>query len=117
MKRVLVVDDNQVNRKLAAAMLQKRGWRVEEADNGLTALAMLEASAFDYVLLDISMPGLDGEEVCRRIRQMEATQGLHVVAYTAHAMESEKARIMRAGFDDIVIKPVTMEALMAKLPD
>ncbi|WP_303784808.1 response regulator [Azovibrio restrictus] len=117
MKRVLVVDDNLVNRKLASAMLQKRGWRVEEADNGYSALEKLESAAFDYVLLDISMPGIDGEEVCRRIRQMEATQGLHVVAYTAHALESEKARIMSAGFNDIVIKPVTMEALTAKLPD
>ncbi len=117
MKRVLVVDDNLVNRKLAAAMLQKRGWTVEEADNGFTALEKLEAAPFDYVLLDISMPGIDGEEVCRRIRQMEATQGLHVVAYTAHALESEKARIMSAGFNDIVIKPVTMDVLTAKLPD
>lgn len=117
MKRVLVVDDNLVNRKLASAMLQKRGWTVEEADNGYAALEKLESAAFDYVLLDISMPGIDGEEVCRRIRQMEATQGLHVVAYTAHALESEKARIMSAGFNDIVTKPVTMDVLTAKLPD
>lgn len=117
MKRALVVDDNMVNRKLASAMLKKRGWEVEEAENGFVALEKLAGGSFDYVLLDISMPGIDGEEVCRRIRQMEATQGLHVVAYTAHALESEQQRIMSAGFNDIVIKPVTMDVLLSKFPD
>lgn len=117
MKRVLVVDDNIVNRKLASAMLKKRGWAVEEADNGFCALEKLAAGVFDHVLLDISMPGMDGEEVCRRIRANTQTCHLHVVAYTAHALESEKASIMAAGFDDIIIKPMTLEMLNSKLPD
>ncbi|WP_026687587.1 response regulator [Azovibrio restrictus] len=117
MKRVLVVDDNAVNRKLAVAMLRKRGWEADEAEDGFAALRMLESTAYDHVLLDISMPGLDGEEVCRRIRSMADTRGLHVVAYTAHALESEKQRIMAAGFNDIIIKPMTMDVLLTKLPD
>lgn len=117
MKRVLVVDDNAVNRKLAVAMLRKRGWEADEAEDGFAALRMLETTVYDHVLLDISMPGLDGEEVCRRIRSMADTRGLHVVAYTAHALESEKQRIMAAGFNDIIIKPMTMDVLLAKLPD
>jgi CheY-like chemotaxis protein len=117
MRKVLVVDDNMVNRKLASAMLKKRGWQIEEAEDGASALTRLEAGGIDYVLLDISMPGMNGEEVCRRIREMEATRNLHVVAYTAHAMESEKQRIMSAGFNDIVIKPVSIQELLSKFPD
>ena len=116
MKRLLVVDDNAVNRKLALAMLKKRGWEMEEAENGTDALAKLETGRFDYVLLDISMPGMDGEEVCRRIRANDAIKHLLVIAYTAHALESERQRIMGAGFNDIVIKPVTMDTLLAKFP-
>lgn len=116
MKRLLVVDDNAVNRKLALAMLKKRGWEMEEAENGTDALTKLETGHFDYVLLDISMPGMDGEEVCRRIRANDALRHLLVIAYTAHALESERQRIMSAGFNDIVIKPVTMDALLAKFP-
>lgn len=117
MKRILVVDDNPVNRKLAAAMLRKGGWEVEDAENGTIALEKLAANTYQAVLLDISMPGIGGEDVCRQIRANESLKGLRVVAYTAHAMESEKQTIMSAGFDDIVIKPVTMEALLAKFPD
>lgn len=117
MKHLLVVDDNAVNRKLALAMLKKRGWAMDEAENGMEALEKLEKGQFDYVLLDISMPGMDGEEVCRRIRASEQLRHLRVVAYTAHALESEKQRIMSCGFDDIVIKPVTMNALLEKFPE
>ena len=117
MKRILVVDDNAVNRKLASALLKKRGCDTEEADCGLAALERLAAGRFDCVLLDISMPGIDGEEVCRRIRADGSLAGLRVVAYTAHAMESEKQRIMSAGFDDILIKPITIQSLLAALAD
>lgn len=117
MKRVLVVDDNAINRKLAVALLKKRGWETTEADGGQAALARLNESGFDAVLLDISMPGLDGESVCRQIRADARFAGLRVVAYTAHAMEHEKQQIMAAGFNDILIKPVTMAALLSALPD
>ena len=118
MRRTLVVDDNAVNRKLAVALLKRRGWQTEEAENGRVALNKLAAHhTFDSVLLDISMPELDGEEVCRRIRASQELQTLRVVAYTAHAMESEKQRIMSAGFDDILIKPITASDLVRALPD
>ena len=118
MKRTLVVDDNAINRKLAVALLKRRGWVTEEAENGLVALQRLaESTPFDNVLLDISMPEMDGEEVCRRIRASSQWAGLRVVAYTAHAMESEKQRIMSAGFDSILIKPITAQDLLRALPD
>ena len=117
MKRILVVDDNAVNRKLASTLLKKRGWEIAEADGGATALEILSVDRFDGVLLDISMPGIDGEEVCRRISANRSLAGLRLVAYTAHAMESEQQRIMSAGFDAILIKPITMQSLQLALPD
>lgn len=116
MKRVLIVDDNEINRRLAVALLKKRGWETEEAESGGAALARLAAAPFDCVLLDISMPGMDGEEVCRRIRANPALAGLRVIAYTAHAMASEKTRILQAGFDDILVKPITSNSLAAVFP-
>jgi CheY-like chemotaxis protein len=116
MKRLLVVDDNAVNRKLAAAILKRRGWAVTEVQNGEDALSCLANERFDAVLLDISMPGIDGETVCRHIRNEPTLAGLRVVAYTAHAMEHEKRRIMSAGFDDLVVKPTSAEQLSAALP-
>jgi CheY-like chemotaxis protein len=117
MKSILVVDDNPINRKLAVAMLRKRGWLAEEVDSGLAALARLSEAAFDGVLLDISMPGIDGEEVCRRVRADPALAGLRLIAYTAHAMESEQQRFLETGFDMVLIKPITMQNLRRVLPD
>lgn len=117
MRRALVVDDNAVNRKLAVALLKRRGWYTEEAENGLLALERLAQGNFDSVLLDISMPEMDGEETCRRIRANVATARLRIVAYTAHALESERTKIMSAGFDDMLIKPITAQDLLRALPD
>jgi two-component system chemotaxis response regulator CheY len=117
MKKVLVVDDNAVNRKLAAALLKRRGFHVQEADSGAIALAILGQVSFDAVLLDISMPVMDGKEVCRIIRNTPALAGLRVVAYTAHAMESERQSIMEAGFDELLVKPISGQDLLRVLPD
>lgn len=117
MKKVLVVDDNAVNRKLAVALLKRRGMHVEEAESGAAALELLKVSHFDVVLLDISMPVMDGKEVCQIIRSTPAWAGLQVVAYTAHAMASERQSIMAAGFDDLLVKPISGQDLLRVLPD
>lgn len=117
MKKILVVDDNMVNRKLASTMLKKQGWETAEVEGGQEALNRLKAEPFEAVLLDISMPGMNGEEVCRAIRADGDLQHLKVIAYTAHALESEKSRIMSAGFDDILIKPVSMDMMKSKFAD
>ena len=117
MRQVLIVDDNAVNRKLAVALLKRRGMAVAEAEGGAVALEMLKKGQFDTVLLDISMPVMDGKEVCRIIRSTPDLASLHVVAYTAHAMESERQSIMAAGFDDLLVKPISGQDLLRVLPD
>jgi CheY-like chemotaxis protein len=116
MKSVLVVDDNAVNRKLAVALLKRRGMQVDEADGGTVAIELLRKKRYDTVLLDISMPVMDGKEVCRIIRSTPDLAALHV-AYTAHAMESERQSIMAAGFDDLLVKPISGQDLLRVLPD
>ncbi len=114
-RRVLVVDDNLVNRRVAAAFLKRLGWEVEEAGDGEEALAVVGRGAFGLVLLDVSMPGMSGLDVCRRIRAGEHGSHLPLVAYTAHALSEEKAAILEAGFDDILIKPINLQDLSAAL--
>lgn len=114
---VLIVDDNQINRVLPTAILKKEGHTVAEAASGEQALTWLAENRPDCVLLDISMPGMSGEEVCRRIRSdlLDRLQGLRVIAYTAHAMPEERERIMNSGFDDLLIKPISRASLLAVL--
>lgn len=111
-RRLLVVDDNRVNRRLAMAFAARLGWQADEADGGGRALELLvEEGAFDLVLLDISMPGLSGAEVLARLRGNPALRGLKVVAYTAHALAEERRQIMESGFDDLLVKPISLQAL------
>lgn len=112
-KRVLVVDDVMVNRKLAAAIFNKLGWQPSEADGGLAALdALARPPPPALVLLDISMPDLDGEEVCRRLRADPAHAGLRLIAFTAHTEADALERFARIGFDAALAKPVSPRALM-----
>jgi len=114
--KVLVVDDHKVNRMLPRAILAKLGVEVLEADSGEAALSCLENDPnVNHVLLDVSMPGMTGIEVCQRLRENPQTKSLHIIAYTAHAFASEKSQIMAAGFDDLLIKPINREGLLQAL--
>lgn len=110
-KKVLVVDDNAINRRLAVAFLNRLGLQAQEAADGPMALERLAAGAFDIVLLDISMPGMSGEEVLAVLRADSRFSGLPVIAYTAHALPDEKQRLLNAGFDELLIKPITFKAV------
>ncbi|MCU0722136.1 MAG: response regulator [Planctomycetes bacterium] len=105
--RVLLVEDNPVNRKLIATLLRKRGWTVEEAVDGLRAVEAFAREPFDAVLMDIQMPGMDGFEATRRMRQAEGGRGRRtpVVAMTAHAMKGDRELCLEAGMDDYISKP------------
>jgi len=116
-RRVLVVDDNAINRRLAMAFVKRLGFATEEVEDGAAALDKLAASPFDVVFLDISMPGMSGEEVLARLRADPRFGGLHVIAYTAHALPEEKQRLIDAGFDDLLIKPISLKSVEIALAD
>lgn len=114
--KVLVVDDQDVNRQLPAAILRKLGVEVVQAASGLEALErMREQPDIRHLLLDVSMPGMSGTEVCRTLRQGDGGADLLIVAYTAHAFPEEKAQIMEAGFDTLLIKPISRGGLLQAL--
>lgn len=114
-RRILIVDDHPINRRLPAVILRDAGWIIDEAANGEDALARLWDTTYDAVLLDISMPGMSGEEVCRRIRADGSLRHLKVIAYTAHAMEENRDDIMNAGFHGILVKPISRQSLLDAL--
>lgn len=116
--KVLVVDDQKVNRTLPCVLLRQVGCEVVEADSGEAALIAMQGVSMDAILLDISMPGISGTDVCRLLRQDAACAGLFVVAYTAHALVSERHDILAAGFDELLIKPINRQRLLSvlKLP-
>ncbi len=105
--QALVVDDNQLNSKLVAVFLKRLGWETHVVDTGDRALQALREKAYQMVLLDLRMPQLSGEQVCRRIREELALPHLHVIAYTAHGMPEERERMLAAGFSGLLIKPIS----------
>jgi CheY-like chemotaxis protein len=109
-RHALVVDDHPTNRLLGSTQLRKLGWLVTEADCGEAALAAAAVRHFDLILLDISMPGLSGEEACCQLRAMASPPG-RIIAYTAHAYPEDRERLLAAGFDDILVKPVTRQRM------
>jgi CheY-like chemotaxis protein len=110
-RRVAVVEDNPDNRLLVRALLDGT-YQVMEYETGPEALDGLRREPVDLVLLDVSLPGMDGTEVLRRIRADEALRRLPVVALTAHAMAGDRDRFLRAGFDDYVAKPIMDESVL-----
>ncbi len=111
MKRIALVEDNADNRLLVEAILEGI-YHVAEYESGPDALAALHADRPDLVLLDISLPGMDGVEVLRQIRGSAALAGLPVVALTAHAMAGDRQKYLALGFDDYVTKPIVDEEVL-----
>ena len=112
--RILLAEDNAVNQKLAARLMEKRGDRVEIASNGREALALLSAKgSFDVVLMDVQMPEMDGLTATATLRAEEKVTGAHmpIIGVTAHATADDRERCLRAGMDDYVSKPYRAEKL------
>jgi CheY-like chemotaxis protein len=105
--RILVVEDNQVNQKVVTAVLRKRGFTIELANDGSEALKRLEEDpAYDLILMDVQMPILDGLEATRLIRKNPRWKDLPIVAMTAHAMNGDRERCLEAGMNAYISKPV-----------
>jgi CheY-like chemotaxis protein len=114
--RALVVEDNMVNQRVIVQMIEKRGYAVDVASNGLEALDQLSRTTYDLVLMDCQMPEMDGYEATREIRRLEgSSRHTTIVAVTANAMVGDREKCMDAGMDDYLSKPVKMEALDAML--
>jgi CheY-like chemotaxis protein len=111
MNRVAVVEDNADNRLLLQAILDGL-YDVVEYENGVDALAGLSETLPDLVLLDISLPGMDGNEILARIRADERLRRLPVIALTAHAMAGDREKYLSAGFNDYITKPIVDETLL-----
>ncbi|GEK46771.1 histidine kinase [Bisbaumannia pacifica] len=115
-RRVLVVDDTDSNRLLVREMLDGLGLDVEEAASGEEALARGRSRPFDLVLMDIRMPGMDGVEAMKALRELgDAWRRCPIIAVTAHALEEERQRLLKAGMHDVLIKPIQAEALVGLL--
>jgi len=112
---ILAVDDQQVNLDLLVRLLSKRGYQVETAHDGETALAAIERMPPDLVLLDIQLPGIDGFEVCRRIKRNPATRLIPVVLVTGLNAREHKIRGIDAGADDFISKPFDVAELRARV--
>ncbi len=117
--RVLLVEDNAVNQKVASRLLERQGHSVRVADNGRAALDALEGAEFDLVLMDVQMPEMDGLAATAAIRRREGGSGRHlpVIALTAHAMEGDRERCLGAGMDGFVTKPVHLRTLLQAMAD
>ncbi len=115
MIRILVAEDNAVNRELLRELLEARGYIVSEACDGQEALHMIEQVQPDLLLLDIGMPVLDGFAVIRRIREHLRLAALPVVAVTAYAMRGDREKILNSGFDGYLSKPLNPSSLSEEL--
>ena len=111
MKTVAVVEDNPDNRLLVRAILEDL-YAIEEYENGTEALAGLRARRPDLVLLDISLPGMDGTEVLRVMRADPSLQDLPAIALTAHAMAGDREKYLNVGFNEYVTKPIVDEDVL-----
>lgn len=113
--RLLVVDDNELNRDMLSRRLGSRGYRVETADDGEQALALLEQQAFDLVLLDVMMPGLTGIDVLKRVRERRPQSELPVIMATARDTTEDVVEALQLGANDYVTKPLDFAVVLARV--
>ncbi len=110
---ILIVEDNEKNRKLARDVLQVKGYRTIEAETAEGAIAMLATQIPELVLMDIQLPGMNGIQALKKLRELPAAKQVPVIAFTASVMPQDQHQIMAAGFDDFVAKPISVKALVA----
>jgi two-component system cell cycle response regulator DivK len=115
MPKILLVEDNEMNRDMLSRRLARSGYEVILAVDGAQGVAMAASDAPDLVLMDMSLPVLDGWEATRRLKSDPATRGLPVIALTAHAMAGDEKRAREAGCDDFDTKPVEYTRLLSKI--
>ncbi|MFT3922304.1 MAG: response regulator [Myxococcales bacterium] len=115
MAKILLIEDNEMNRDMLSRRLVRRGHEVSLAFDGRQGLDKAQRELPDLVLMDISLPEIDGWEATRRLRANPTTAGIPVIALTAHALETDRATSLEAGCDDYDTKPVELERLLGKM--
>ena len=110
-KKILIVEDNEDSRELVVKVLRNKGYETVAAVDGEDALEKAVAEKPDLILLDISLPKLDGYEVAKRLKSMEEFQDIPIVAFTAHAMKGDREKVIVAGFEGYISKPVNIREL------
>jgi CheY-like chemotaxis protein len=115
MPKILLVEDNEMNRDMLSRRLQRKGFTVEMAVDGKQGVEMALQGAYDLILMDMSLPEIDGWEATRRVREAPQTRSIPIIALTAHAMSGDREKAMAAGCNDYDTKPVELERLLAKI--
>ena len=115
MARILIVEDNEMNRDMLSRRLKKKGFDITIAEDGQKGHDMAVADRPDLILLDMSLPIMDGWEVARRLKANEDTKAIPIIALTAHAMAGDREKSLEAGCDDYDTKPVDMKRLREKI--
>jgi CheY-like chemotaxis protein len=115
MPKILLVEDHEMNRDMLSRRLQRRGYEVVLATDGQSGVEMAQSEAPDLVLMDMSLPALDGWEATRRLKADAATQPIPVIALTAHAMSGDREKALEAGCNDYDTKPVEFPRLLGKI--
>ncbi len=115
MTRILLVEDNEMNRDMLSRRLQRKGYDVTMAVDGRQGVEMARAGAFDLILMDMSLPELDGWEATRQLRAAAETRTVPIIGLTAHAMAGDRDKALEAGCNDYDTKPVELPRLLGKI--
>ena len=115
MTKILLVEDNEINRDMLSRRLQKNGYEVVMAVDGEEGVAKAQSEAPALILMDMSLPGIDGWEATRRLKAAPQTRSIPVIALTAHAMSDDREKALAAGCDDFDTKPVELPRLLSKM--
>jgi CheY-like chemotaxis protein len=115
MAKILLVEDNEMNRDMLSRRLERRGFTVVMAVDGESGVTMAQSEQPDLVLMDMSLPVIDGWEATRRIRSAPGTATLPIIALTAHAMDGDREKAIEAGCNDYDVKPIDFPRLLEKM--
>ncbi len=113
--KILLVEDNEMNRDMLSRRLERRGFQIAIAVDGQQGIDMAKAGSYDLVLMDMSLPEVDGWEATRRLREAPETRTLPIIALTAHAMAGDRERALEAGANDYDTKPIDLARLLGKI--
>lgn len=117
MPKILLVEDNEMNRDMLSRRLEKRGYTLAIAVDGGEGVAKAKSEIPDLILMDMSLPVLDGWEATKQVKADDATKHIPIIALTAHAMESDRQKALEAGCDDFDTKPVELNRLLTKIEE